>query len=72
MDVAGRERKGVFFPRKAFTVLCDHGPAGRGWLEAKEVLGAPGECPCVAAPVLSPVSRHGGELGKVRGGHLPS
>ncbi|XP_063264438.1 uncharacterized protein LOC134556124 [Prinia subflava] len=31
-----------FFPRKAYMVLCDHGPAGRGWLEAREEVGAPG------------------------------
>lgn len=66
------EKGGCFFPRKAFIVLCDHGTAGRGCLGAREEMGAPGECQSVPTPLLSPVSRHGGELGKVCGGHLPS
>lgn len=34
-------------------VLCDHSTAGRGWLEAREEMGAPGECHSVAAPLLT-------------------
>lgn len=61
-----------FFPIKAYMVLYDHGAAGGGWLEAREEMGAPGECHSVASHLLSPVSSHGGELGKVCGGHLPT
>lgn len=50
-------------------VLCDHGTAGRGWLGAREEMGAAGERHPEAAPLLSPVSRRGGELEKARGGH---
>lgn len=72
MDVVGRERKGFFFLRKAYMVLCDHGTAGRGCLEAREEMDVPGECHSVATPLLSPVSRLGGELGELCGSHLPS